>query len=426
MKKALLFITLALISEISHSNEGLVHLTFDKTKKQIVKIDKKFYNPSDGIQIVVNGIHPILHKVSINFDDAYWHSEPPKITKSVLPNISTLSFSQNAEIFKSESSIPEIKLIGYQRINRIISILDSAKTTLSKSYKSPNWEPSNDVSICLSIFNQISQLYPNGSSLMNNIRIEIASLSTTYDQLSKVKTIEDAEMFNSIIDYLSLNSWNNSRLKSSKSTILGVLPALKKGMKDSLTKSKKYYPKGEFTTVTIHIIDRFKPSDTITTFIQDIYKVGKFKIDFSSGIGVNSILDPSFYIGKNDTIPFIAEEEKRDIDFNIFGLAHFNWRVLSWLSLGPTTGVSISVFSAKPTYLVGGSISIGRKNLISLSGGISFGAKNILSRKVSSDGFNADLPLALDISTVPTYKKITKGYFISLTYNFKRVRKSIK
>ena len=408
MIKVILCTSFLLFLHAGYSQTEII-AKYDKAKKTIKKLDKSSSTLNDGFKIKVTGVHSVLHKVSFEFEDFSWHSEPPEGLKTILPEIYGTAGS---------SAVPPSGPDRYKRVLKIQAFLNSAKKELETSFDGANWSADSDKTICDKYVNKIATLYTDDKEVLSAVAEDIQYFIGEYESILKIGEAD-------YIGYLAENKLGYENIKKIQGKILSGLKAIIGGKSQvkGNSSSKVHLPKKEATTVKIYVIDRFNPSDTITSFKQDVYRMGKFKIDFSAGLGVNSLLNPSYYIGKNDTIPFIGEEEKRDIDLTLISLAHFNWRLLPWFSAGPTIGASVSIFDAKPTFLLGGGLSFGKQRSVSLSGGMSFGKVNVLSKKVSTDGITADLTLDSDISEVPTYGKIKFGYFISLTYNLKRTKK---
>jgi hypothetical protein len=183
-----------------------------------------------------------------------------------------------------------------------------------------------------------------------------------------------------------------------------------------------HFPEKEVTTLQIIVTNRFDPSDTICNYTTDIYRTGVFKIDFSTGIGVNSLVKPTYSIGNNGS-PYIHKENGRDADLSVMALLHATWRFTRNFTFGPTAGVSVSTFDANTGFVLGVSGSFGTRNTISLSAGGIMGKSFKLSSRVSSDGNKADIPLESGITEVPKVDIVKFGGFVSVTYNLTRIKK---
>lgn len=411
-----------------------IEVEYSYKTKDIKKLEKDYASKNKGIKINVTGIHSTLHKVSVEFEDFSWESTPPEALEVLFPGFDDFQLLTNdtdgPELFPNKA-----KPMDYEnQVDTLIEVqkkINEIKNDLATSFDKNGELDSNKVAkACGNTLEEVTKLIgaEDEKEVLATINYKIHYLLTYYEKLvesSKNLTPgKDNDVFLEIAKY----NWSYQILKKNKSKIInGVLVLLSNDetseVNSTYTTKNAHFPKKEATTVKIYIIDRFNPSDTLVEFQQDIYRTGKLLVDFSAGIGVNTLVDPTFYIGKKDTIPFIAEEEKRDVDLTVFALLHLKWKLTSWFALGPSTGVSVSVFDAKPTYLLGGSFTFGKKNTISLSGGVSMGKVDILSRSVSTNGEIADLELAPGISEVPTYGKIGFGAFACLTYNFGRIKK---
>lgn len=416
MKNLILSITLCLSGLVLAQNTA--KLSYNNTDKSITWTNEKGVG-SDGIKVEMDGISTVLHKVSVSFEDFSWHSETPEAIEVLFPNIQSLSMN-------GANSNPSV-IVGFDRFEKVLEYVQNAKKALDGEFSGSNRTTMME-SICKTHLDKIQMLYSDQNDLLVGIQKEIAFLEADFESQKELLSSIHKKDPDLVADVSSKN-WHYKNLIKNKTFVLQSVMNLIAYSASSSVKTKytsaPHKIKGEATTLVVHIINRFNASDTISSIKTDLYKNGKFKIDFSAGIGINSILDPSFYIDTLNGAASIEQEEKRDIDLTIFTLMHLNWRVSPCVSLGPTTGVSVSVFDAKPSYLLGGGITLGKQRSVSLSGGASMGLVNQLSRKISSDGLTAN-NLPLSFSEIPTYKKIKLGYFVSFTYNFTRTRKKIE
>ena len=434
--KYLILISTVFIAFSSYSQNKktkTITTSYNRKSKEIRDLNSDYIGFNKNLEIKMDSVNPVLYKVVYKFKDFVWYSETPESIAKILPGMDPLIY--NSEEKKTDKKGGEIidsilvKKPIMERLDSISSLINRTKIRTSKK----------DVVDTLFLKNTLdsiaSYLKPElagntkatGKEIINTLTYHIDSLGITYQfELDHIKLEGLPNGYTEkTIAHLTRVKTNQEKLNKVKPIILNGTQAIIYGLKKpgNSNTSKLHLPKKEAVTVNIFVLDRFSPKDTLSTYSTDIYKTGKFKLDFSVGIGGNSLIDPVFYIDNKDSIPFIATENKREIDLTAYSLIHFNWRIKSCLSGGPLTGISISIINAKPSYLLGGGLTVGKEKTISFSGGASFGELELLSNRISSDGYTNDQPLQTNISEVPTYKRMSVGYFFAVTYNFGRVKK---
>ena len=360
--------------------------------------------------IRVEGINTALHKVAIKFDDFYWFTETPEALKAILPNFKLnagrAQFASDSSKADSINFAKHIEKFNY--IDNAITLIASFKDSIeSKTYNANSLKKYANL-----IVKRVDSLQNKMNYFTGYYETLIEMSKSTYDEDLAIK----------IGQYKDLYEFLRKNKKNLLSGVNIIIVTDKKAPEDFFNSKVHTFSK-PVTTAQIYIIDRFDLDDTIAVYEEDIYKDGRVTLDFSTGVALNSLVKPQYYIGDNGSGKFIGNERTRELDFSVVALLHLNIRVCSWLSIGPATGISVSAFDANTGYIYGGSISIGKQRSFSITAGGILGKTVALSKKISSDGSNADLAIPADISSVPTYDKIGKGGFVSFTYNLTRIRK---
>lgn len=401
--KIFYLLTLLFIKGFAFGQTKTINIEFEKDK--LTGISQKSTCKKDFV-IKVDGINTALHKVAVKFDDFYWFTETPEALKTVLPNIAVTNPKPLGNMKDGATDV-------IQYIKNAIAAIENFNDTVLVFYSTKPAGYLNDIQIvATTIVEDVEKLevYMNYFTGYYEALLEMSK--STYN-VELAQTIGESRDL-----YLNLQS-NRKNLISGANTI----EAASKKLSGTSFISKVHTFSKPVTTVQIYVINKFDLDDTIAVYEEDIYRDGKITLDFSTGVGLNSLVKPQYYIGDNGAGKFIGNERTRELDFSVIALLHLNVRVFSWLSIGPATGVSVSAFDGNTGYLYGGTISIGKQRSFSISAGGILGKTVALSKTISSDGNSADLTLPTDISSVPTYDKIGKGGFISFTYNLTRIRK---
>ncbi len=150
-------------------------------------------------------------------------------------------------------------------------------------------------------------------------------------------------------------------------------------------------------------------TDTILTRAIRFYRVNYISVDVTAGLFGSNLFSPSYHFV--DSMGHVVKESKSKLDLSIGGLFHTYYVWTPTFKIGACAGVGISVLDAKPKFLVGPSLVVGRSKEFSISGGWAFASLPVPSNAVGSN-FVSSVETA-----VPTYNKVVTGFFIGLTYN---------
>jgi|GEM_PF-4771352 len=412
---ASLLIGLTCIGKTVYGQDALKVLdgTFDG--KQITGLDNLHVDRLSNFQIKLDSANTAKYKVVFQFEDFEWESEPPVALNQLLPNIE--SFAKT----RTEGFADDPDLINSWRDNlqKTIEMVNDFPAKIRKL--------SSSDSIWALAKRELKKLGYTNSLQYDTLLFQPFQYQTTYI----------------IALYESLKEFNNTSQNGSSDNVL-VLASLK-GLYDQLKNSnyirnlklivdcaKKppvnfaesdiHFPDKEVTTVHIVVLNQFNLADTICSYVTDIYRTGIFKLDFSTGIGINSLVKPTYFIGNNGT-PYISKENGRDADISVMALMHANWRFSRIFAFGPVAGVSVSTFDANTGFVLGLSSSWGTRNSISFSAGGIMGKSYKLSSRISSDGNVADIPLESGITDIPKVDAVHYGWFVSVTYNLTRTKR---
>ena len=437
LRPCFLLIVSILLAGLSFAqNTDTITIQYNQKKKSFGKPSQRIYKKKNDFMIKLEGVNTLSHIIKFEFQEKYFKSEMPEGLVSLIgADISGMVASDSdplEEIILNDSTVGE-KTNPYERFKELSRVLDSTKVYIEKKYDRPAYSKriAKDAVI---LIKKIYGKEKDDELTFANIAVDYNQTITRFEILEKVlngtklNDIGASDYEDCLAEY-NANQQNHLELKELESRIKLVCKyvfdvATKKNVKRAV-ESKSYSSTSEVVSLKISVIDRFNQEDTVASETFDFYRQGKFKVDYSVGLGVNRLVDWSYYIDKSDTANWaIGVEEQRDIDFNTFVFAHFNWRLVDYFSLGPSIGVSTSLFSAKTSFLIGGSFGFGRNNLVSLNFGCTLGTEKLISRSISTDGTPAGSTVPLDLEEIPTYDRITfepLGY-LSLTYNFNRVK----
>ncbi|MBL7937359.1 MAG: hypothetical protein JNM51_16230 [Bacteroidia bacterium] len=401
MKLNTLFIIALSCSRLSYGQcTATLTAKYDASVKKITNLNHKGTWDKDFI-VKISNTNSALHKVIVKFNDFYWSSDLPEQLKTVFPNLESTDFR----------AIPST----YSYTDAIAYLKDASNAVDSFKIQAAKLDSSAICKLATDLLGNVKSIEEHLSYFMGYYEnyLEMVKSSKSFS-LSKVDSLAKLKH---TYDGLKENSTN---------LILGgkiITKIAQKGLSKSFTSSGHHFTSSA-TTISIYILDNFNPKDTLAKFEEDIYKKGKFSIDFSTGPGLNYLVKPQYYIGDDNGVKFIGTEKKRPVDFGVMALVHLNLKLMPGFSTGLATGISVSAFDGNTGYLAGAGFSFGKKRTLSLTCGVIIGKTVALSKKISSDGVTVDKTLATDISAVPTYDKIDRKFFFGVTYNLTRKKKT--
>ncbi|MND68028.1 hypothetical protein D3C80_594660 [compost metagenome] len=140
---------------------------------------------------------------------------------------------------------------------------------------------------------------------------------------------------------------------------------------------------------------------------------GGVKIDFSTGIFINGLVDEDYYLksdGQGGGIITAKDNGNYNLGFGI--LSHLYSRTGGRVNFGLTTGL-LTDATANLRLLGGGSILLGSESRWVISGGAVLG-----KAKKLTNGYNAGDTFAGDEAEIPYTDKFSTKWFVGITYNF--------
>ncbi|TSJ45380.1 hypothetical protein [Fluviicola chungangensis] len=396
------------------------------THKRITGLSNQSVNHKSNYLIRLDDFNTALYKVQFKFNDFDWETEPPAILEQYLHGLESITLSDKAlfedKRFRAlvdfkDSSIQEADLV--EKLNKIIRFIDEYPNTI-KDIKLDEMTLIKDASE--KGLKDLGFKSTDYSEELNEFQNDIFYVKGLYNALKEFNAESPNSKFEYVQTLASMEGVINKLNSKNYPKLLSYIISFAKEAPKNYAKSDIHFPEKEVTTLQIIVINRFDPTDTICNYSTDIYRTGVFKIDFSTGIGVNSLVKPTYSMANNGS-PYIHKENGRDADLSVMALLHANWRLSRNFTFGPTAGVSVSTFDANTGFVLGISGSFGTRNTISLSTGGIMGKSYKLSSRVSSDGNKADIPLESGMTEVPKVDAVNYGWFVSVTYNLTRIKK---
>lgn len=139
---------------------------------------------------------------------------------------------------------------------------------------------------------------------------------------------------------------------------------------------------------------------------------GGWKIDFSSGLLLSSLVNESFTVKEENGVGTILKKQGDVLNYGPGALMHFYYRPFG-------AGVGLGIFTnnfANVQYVLGPSVLFGNQNRFCLNGGVTMGKVTRLA-----DGLEVGGPLITQdpaLSAVPTTDRLELGWWVGFTYNF--------
>lgn len=137
------------------------------------------------------------------------------------------------------------------------------------------------------------------------------------------------------------------------------------------------------------------------------------KIDFSTGIFINGLIDDEYYLKSDDQgAQRITSKDKGNYNLGFGILSHLYSRTGGRVNFGLTTGL-LTDAAANLRLLGGGSILLGSESRWVISGGAVFGKAKRLT-----NGYNVGDAFAGEEAEIPYTDKFSAKWFVGITYNF--------
>lgn len=218
---------------------------------------------------------------------------------------------------------------------------------------------------------------------------------------------------NELIRQLTTISAQHEYVTKEKEEIYAALALLYAMKRSSNTiRTKEYGIKGDYTRLNILMYKNNFLSKPDTVVQQEVltYRKHYIKVDFTSGFFYNELTPSVFYVDTADKK--IAQQKTPRRDFAVGGMAHLKYAVFSWAKVAGSAGAAVSPLDGKVKLLVGGSLFLFRRDEFALSYGAAFAKLPTLP-----GGYNVGQELPSYVSSVPTYDKWQRTFFIGVSYS---------
>jgi len=414
--------------KINKDKVHLIELRYDTVLNELIALKKLNLKNNYKYKFKLTGLNTAYHSVDMNADYLKRVSNMPDILKNLVPVVggqympvlSEQLFSDklktDKEKNKTESDFIEpIK----QDYNFLIVLTNSTKYLVE--ILPDIW--TNDT-LCHakadSIINILRKSFPthfkDSSIIKNGLDLMPITEMAMNDFLTRMSIVKTDDFKKKIsIEDLNKLMISEKYILENKDLILkapDIIHKIQHCKTDFL--SETYKAKGDYIRFSSVIFQNKFESKSDTLLVQkiDFYKVNYCKIDFSGGFFLNNLGAQSYHY--TDTMGRVAREKNYKMDLSVGALVHAYWVCDKYVKLGACLGAGLSILDAKTKYFVGPSIVLGGKNEIAISGGLAAASLPHVSDVVNSNGFKVeDLAAA-----VPTYNKLTFGYFVGISYTF--------
>ncbi|MDT7829119.1 hypothetical protein RQM65_10625 [Pricia sp. S334] len=434
-----LFVVVLLLYALPVSGQDTIKSKF--TGKTI-DFKKKGIDKDEAFRVQVKGVNSVLHHTAFKFKDFQWVSKLPEGLKILVPGMDSNQRTNGYKIMATTESIKtsDFPIIAKLFIEGYDDLLETGKE-IDTVWQNPKLDipKKKDLIILKSktrINDWISMLNKNVIKEYGDVdrsNFFFFTLEKTGHVLNYYENLKEQNQGVSGINRVAADELARlepfyTSLKTVRPKIMSALAALIEGAGGTIESkaiSEPHFPKKDLTNVEIYLVNRFNPADTLTRATADLFVRNRFRIDFSTGLSANTLVQREFFFTKSaDVVTDIDSEQSAGLDLGIAALVHLDWKVRTWLAIGPALGASFSLIDEKPRYILGLSGSFGKERSISLTLGANLGKQQVLSNQVSSDGENYDGTSELSpFESPPLTSKIKTGFFIGITYNVTRSRK---
>lgn len=400
--------------------------TIDFNSKKGTTISAK---KGDTITISFGKVNTLLYNYKMDVENYDLVSEAPSSLSIIYPGISSnVSFIKKMKnqsefnfellVLKEPYKIDSLILKSSEKLDSIYEIVKNVDfELLSKTDSAGVIEINN---YCDSLIKKLG----SKENAINTIVKNTAIVKSFYENMLVQNSSSDS--FSPELLLLTRYAAIYENSIKVESTVINLIKILDEGKsyKQDQKVIKKFILGGEYTSLSAKKISKIAPSDIKDLGEIDIYTKGGFKLDFSVGLGGNTLVSNDYYFEKNDqgTKIGVASENGKNIDLGILTLLHLDYKIKHNMSIGLQSGVSISVFDASPRYLLGVGYGIGPEKTVYLSGGLSWGNVKQLSGQISSDGAEYTHGDLSSFESVPMTTVFDQGYYFGITYNLSRKR----
>jgi len=236
-----------------------------------------------------------------------------------------------------------------------------------------------------------------------------------YDFQSRVQLLKDNH---------GLQEDDEGRAVYNASALIGKYASVIVGLPNTLYACKtarpyidsKPYKMGRADYMAVHLTlyaGKFLDNkDSLLSKSFTYYRSRYFSFDVTSGFFYSNLASQYYYF--TDSAGHYQRESKSKSDVSVGALLHFDYVFSPDFKAGLCAGGGVSLFDAKPKALIGAGMVIGRRREFALTGGCAISSIPAVSHTLN----NMVYPyVSSSESVVPTYTKVTFGYFIGLTYS---------
>lgn len=424
---ALLILLSALISKAQ-----TIQLNYQsQTKTLLPKPNKIDLRRGETYRFQINAINSALYQPVFKFQNRSISEERPDILKALLPQITNIANTEDGESDGNRGSKYDIYLEDIQQLSdkalmRLTSIDTTARAMVkrlnSSSYTSQN-QQRDARTITGAFLDQFLRPETDTLKLLALVERDINSMQLYVDavnNLIKSRAADAIDTSKYLNVYLAINE-NYRIVKQNQQQYRRSIRFLLNSRNATDHVFTEYFEADkDVVTFDMRLVNRWT-GDTIVKKKLDYYTFGGITFNFSTGFFADNLTESAYYLSAKDSdFNFVLPEENRSVEPSIGALIHMSIPVNPRFKIGPVLGAAISPLSAKTRYLIGGGAVWGTKKLFSISAGLSMAELNVLSNRVELDTETNQSILPASVTEIPTYKKLTYGWFIGLTYNLTR------
>lgn len=388
--------------------------------------------------IYLGNINSAYYDVKINPTLSNIKSIIPDVLKPILPGIPDNNLIADMKVLDQKSGLPATIQSSYDEA-RHESIKLEKLVKSSKELKEHIVANKNDASTCAAKAQFFLSELGSSSVFGTGTPVEIDKLkekvkNSTYIFLANWEAsklllegnpippsgtpYQTANELNEVLKAMKEFNQYNQFIIENKDKFINIVDFIFATSKaEDFKRTKPFTNNKDLTTVSFVVTNKLN-GDTLLKHNEELFTTGGWKLDFTTGFFYNTINNNDFFLEvAEDGTKSIKNERNPKSDLAIGALAHFAFRALSNLKIGPSIGPAVSPLDGKIRYLGGLSFVVGRRNQLAISGGAALAKIKVLSGKVSRNGEEPLDIIPADVTSVPTYEKHKWGIFLGVSYN---------
>ena len=422
MKKLTLLLISVVFSSFCYTQE-IIELNFNSNNKSFKeKTESIKFKSGKTYKVRINGLNTSYIGNKIESKSYILTSTIPDIIKPIYPGITDASairkFNLDQESPDLKGQLNEVYLESIQRYNKLRQLKDYSDSLYNCT------KIAVDTVKADLVLKEVQRIFDVKSLIDLKQQVNLAlKYIFVANELFKKKMVESP--INKIIDNKLIDNYAELTyiLESINSeNYLLYVNFIQQSLKGkNYIESKPFKAEKDIVDLNLTFIDNYT-KDTVYNSSVSFYTRGNFSFDFSTGFFYNNLQEKSFYIKKRDTlINDVLEENNSSIDVSIGALGHFSYKILNYLKAGVCLGAALSPLDGKTRYLFGISLLLGRKKQVGINSGLVLAKMKVLSNSVQNDKTGNNVPI--EITSVPTFEKIQKGFYVGITYNINLTKK---